>query len=700
MAQTILPAQQLAFGGVYLAGNPIGRPRGTASKCENFRVMPGGWLRLRGGRKYRVGLLGGSGEVQQIVTLAWHGIVACQIKRTNPNSVQWEWLNLPAGPTSYYFDPTNFEPISLAHDGGFALNNPVASASLSTYQVLYNGLGVRSATNSRPPFSMVGRYFGLDAYCPSGFAPSVSFQSGYGFNRVMERVVIWVGLYNTATAHYSNAVKAGEVSATGGLGTITVSNLSRLSAAFHGVAEQNELRYVFYATHDGGAYSIPYLIMNEALNGPFAVPVTQSSAALSLAAGTTNGWNLDETGEAPIDNFPPRPMKSLAYLNGRLYGVLMQGGLGGDAAFSYVPDSKELCGVVWSKAASDTHETAKVMGDPLQSWPLLNIAFTPTYEKPVAVYPAADGARLIVLTNTSTFTLEETSDGLHEWDTISRAHGIRNPATLRTTPYGVAWITQRNQIALLPAGASEVKILSDEYQELLKGTVRCADYIFSPRNLIDRYQVWLDSGKAVIHDFMIEGAGRAYTATGQDFTAAATAVDVQGRQYHIVAKNGIWTHESQPEDESIPTTDQNADGTKSEINGEYHRNWDDFGDSNLRKELPMVDVVGDGAPSAQLGGSPLAMTWYCDFEEVKDANEKTTSSMKTPQSYTDSTYRFKLAQGYRFWYKVVLKLRGHSQDDASFAAYPDMQTEGSRARNFYGSILRLLAFLGIGGNRA
>jgi hypothetical protein len=708
MSVNVKPVEQLEFRGVYTAGNPIQRPRNTAERCQNFRIMPGGWLRLRGGRTPRYNATGIVRQLHpfRLVDYAGSDYQLAQVDFGTEQSpdVQWHWFHLAtyvivAPPYQGY---TNVEDIATAHDSAFAKSNPAAVANLNDRPVMYNGLGVRDVSNSRPPFSHyhggVIRYFGLDAYCPVSL-PTVSFAAGAGNNEVLTAVKLYVGLYHEPTEHYSNGVYAGEITTTGGKGTITAENLSRLTYAYHNVTEQSELYYVFYATIDSG--EVPYLILNSSLNGPHKVAVTSSSLSLSVASGTTNGWVLDLTKEMPTENFPPRPMRSIAYVNGRLYGALMSGGSGSHADFKYTPDSRDMAAVCWSAAAGDSVDR-DFLGDPLQSWPLLNLAYTPSGDQPVIVAPADEGTLALVITPSSAFYLEEQADGLHDWTAISRVHGIKSPASLRVTDHGIVWVTQRNQIVLLRPGSRRLEILSTEYQSLLVGSVRCADYILDPVNLIDRYQVWFDTGASVCHDFGV--GGQAYSATNQDFTAASTAVDSAGRRHHIVAKDGLYTHEAQPETGLISTTDATFDASEQtysavEIDGEYIRNWDDFGDSDVRKEMPMVDVIGDGESSAALGASPITVEWYADFEQVTGANKRTATGARITQSTTVSTYRHKLANSHKFWFKLVFKLRGHSADGPT-ATYPALATEGSLASNFYGSILRLLWRLGVSENRS
>ena len=69
MSTTVKPSEQLEFKGVFTAGNPIQRPRNTAEVCENFRIMPGNYLRLRSGRVLRSAGYPVGGTVLQIAPL-------------------------------------------------------------------------------------------------------------------------------------------------------------------------------------------------------------------------------------------------------------------------------------------------------------------------------------------------------------------------------------------------------------------------------------------------------------------------------------------------------------------------------------------------------------------------------------------------------------------------------------------------------
>lgn len=692
MSVQVRPVEQLEFRGIYTAGNPIQRPRGTARRCANFRVMPGGWLRLRSGLQPRVYVGQKVQQIAPIRMLDWHGSEYQLVQVNNGGVVKWHWWSALTYVIADGF--TDVETIATASDYEFAKTNPAPMTNLIDRPVMYNGLGVRDASSSRPPFShytaLGARYFGLDAYCPAG-NPTVSWSPGTGYNKVLTRIKVYVGLYHEATAHYSNGVLAGTIGKQDGLGAIMVSNLNRLKYATHGPGETAELYYVFYATNDGG--EVPYLILNSTLDGPYKVPVTLGGTAASLSIDTTaeGGFVRNLAAEMPIENFPPRPMRSIAYVNGRLYGAPMLGGTSGGTGFNYRPDGRELASVCWSAAAGDSVETA-FLGDPLQSWPLLNMAYTPNGEQPCVVAAADDGVRVLVITPTSCFYLEEQADGIHEWITLSRVHGITNPTTLRTTKYGQVWVNQRNQIVLLAPDARDVQILSTHYQDVLSGeTVTCADYILDPLNQVDRYQVWFSGGGSVCHDFALDG--EAYTTTGPEITAAATLVDLRGYRHHVVANTGVYTHEGQPETGKVPAVDklydENGEIVEHEIEGYYERNWDDFADSDLRKEMPMVDLIGDGAATVE---------WYGDLEEVKEDNKKTVSGEQIKQSDTAQVYRYKLANAHKFWYKLAFRLTGHSEDCEGY--YPNPADEGDLPNNFYGSILRALWRLGIGKNRA
>jgi hypothetical protein len=699
-------AQPLLFKGVHLSGNPTRRPVGTASKCENLRVMPGNWIRLRGGRRARTNTVGGI--VTQIHPFRDPNFLGssshmAQVRYAGAGTARWTWFDL----ATYTIDPFGVFNIDLTFDGAWSLNNPAAIANIADRPVFYNGLGVRNGTNSRPALSSyyagIVRYFGLDAYCP-GLLPTVGFAAGAGANTVLTSVSISVGLYHEPTGHYSNAVAAGSIATTGASGTITVSNLDRLVPAFNNATEQAELFYVFYATIDG--LQTRYLILNSALNGPHKVAISATSASLSVAGGTTNGWVLDTTSEAPIDNFPPRPMKCLVSANQRLYAIPLDGGSGSGSDFSYVYGPRELGSIKWSKSSGDSTAT-KAVGDPLQSWPLENQLETPTMEYPLWAAPSLSEIDVIVWTAKSTLLLSELTNGVHRWEKLSGIHGISNPMTVRLTEYGLMWLNQRNQICLLESDTKDgLKVVSGDYQGLLRGkTPVCADYLLNPLHEIDRYQVWFSDGTSLCHDFAIRDSehplGHAYTCTSQDFTAAATLIAQNGSIHHCVAKGGFYTHESQPEDNLIPTTDQTFTDTTTQattttqINGEYVFNWNCQGDPTKRKQVRVVDFIGDGASSTALGARPIALRLWKDFQPIADAPLQYTA-IDGPQQETGKTfsYRVPIEKSWASVFKVGFTVSGHSSDHVTFDKHQPVEQQGDLARNFYGSVMEAAVLIG------
>lgn len=748
--------------------------------------MPGYWLRLRGGRKarYLIPLGGQAQQIHEFRAPGYSGSESHLIQIKYGTTPKWTWVSL----LTYAIDPFGILDIGTAYDSAWSASNPAAVTNLYDRPMFYNGLGARASNLSKPPFSTyysgVVRYAGLDAYCPAGTRPTVAFTAGAGYNVVGARVRIYVGLYNSSTDHYSNAVYCGAIADTATVtGTITVSDLSRLAYHYNNVTEQGELYYVFYATLDGLAYSVPYLILDSAMTGPLKVAVSSSTASLSVTGSFTNGWAVDVSKEAPYQNHPPRPMRSVAFVNGRIYGVPMQGGTGNAIAmptiydpdtvrndFTYPPTAKDMAGVVWSCSYSDDYVQSHP-GDPLQMWPTTNYTGTPTGDSPIIVAPSMDGQQVLVLTTRSAYYLTEAADGIHEWNTVSEIHGITNPLAFAKTRYGQVWVNQYNQLVMLLFGASDVQVLSDNFQNLIAGTVRGCDYLYDPLNHVDRVEVFLSGGTSICYDFAV--SGEAYTCTAKDFTAAKSIIDNSGKVHHVVAKTAVYTQESQAETKLIPTQDETyktvtdaaitaADNTltsataafvagdagkqinvagagaagvylsttiasvtnattveltapavttvtgataeftrivTTDVNGEYHRNWEDFGDASLRKELDSVEVIADAEVSAALADNPLQVEAYYDFEEVATNNVKQASVTKTEQSATDSRFRAILSNSNAMWFKFVYKMRGHAADDASFLNHVQSGSQGDLAKNFYGSILRKFYQVKQSGNR-
>ena len=691
MAQQSPPVPQYEFRGVYLAGNPADRPRGTASRCENLRVMPGYWLRLFGGRKGRWNL-----ATETILQLHPYRVLdlpgmdnfLAQIKAAN-DSVAWAVVALPTCTP----DSLNRQSIATANDGAWCRTHAAAVANLPDRPVFYNGLGTRDGNGSKPPLStMQGgtslRYFGLDCYAPSA-NPTVAWVASAGYNAVATSVKIWVGIYDSATEHYSNAIYCGAITTQTGTGIIRVSNLDRILPAWTDNTQRGELKWCFYATIDG--YNVPYQILNAAMLAPFTAAITETTADLSIASGTLNGWVLNVTGRAPTENYPPRPMKSLCYANGRLYGAPLNGGTGDPVPqlrpssdtprpdFTYRYQQPRDFARVYASAAWGDASRGDALGDPLQCWPLQNAFDVPSGDQPVIVAASPDTLRVIVITPRETLVLAEAADGIHEFDTISKLFGIGRAESFVTTAHGLVWVDQRNQIVML--GATGIQVLSLAYQALMVSPARCADYLIDPLNEIDQYRVWLEDGTCVVHDFL---TGEAYTATGQAYTAARTVNDATGRQWHLVANTAIYTQEGQPDASDAIKTGIETFTTGQSVAttypvGVYEQNWSDEGDATLRKELKQCDLIGDG--------NGVEITWRGDFQTAATENYGRMAKQKAPQSRTDEHWEFRPSGADRFWHKLKITMTATGTIPTS---HPQTGVQGDQTRNFFGSILRLL----------
>lgn len=705
MPQRSDPITAPYFLGIHTAGNPLRRAPWSAELCQNIRPMPGGWMRLREGRKARV-----STETGQILKIhPWKnrdypGDIGHLLHVNYAAVPKWKFLTLD----TYIINPLQDVTISTAYDSAYCLTHPAPACSFPGGVVYYNGLGVQNATNSRPPFSFNGRYFGLDAYCPST-SPTASYSAGTGKNHVLQSVTIWVGLYNDEMAHYSNAVEAGTIEATevGVDGTISVTNLNKLSIAYESAAELADLKYVFYATIDGYNNAVPYLILNSTLTGPHTVAVTETSASLSITTDTNVGWVLDLTREAPTTNYPPRPMRHIWYHGGRLYGILMPGGSGSGTYFSYVPTSRELAGVVYSANYSDAIESSFV-GNPIECWPLSNLAPTPNGEIPRMGWGSDDIDRNLVLTAHGTFLIQEQPDGIHEWYAVDRYVGIGDPQSfVGDTPHGSIWVDQNRRIVRLRFNAMAIEVLNANAPSVVTGAVKAADYILDPEHEIDRYQIWMDDGTSVVCDFALGNENypcEIYTYTGPNFTAAASSADITGTMHHMVANVGIYTHCVQPEGDVLTTDETFTTGqsrSSAEISGIWRENWADLSDPNLRKHFLEFDVVGDCDDSEALDGqSPISVSWYGDLDEISSDNKQFSKRVKTPQDASPYSYRYQFKDSNKKWFKLEIEITGHSSDDESYETYPSPSEEGLSAKNFYGSLMVLQKTVGSPVNRA
>lgn len=702
MAQQNPPIEQTQFGGVVTNGHPLQRPANSSTRCNNFRVMPGNWLRLRSGRVLRSQNFNAINRLHEVRLANGGGYVAHFQAIDKADGTSW-WQYLAVNDVSYM--GTYFEQISTAY--GHTLGAFPAICNARNRVIMSNGLGVRDGSTSRPALSQTFgdggiRYVGLDAYCPSASPNLSAVDSGAGTSSITYGRDIYVGLYNSATGHFGNGVFVGTVASsnpgtTTRKTTITVNALANLKRASHGTqlitdangsqimfsAEASEVYTVFYATTDGGAS--PYLLVD--ITGEV---VKSPAGAYQLDLDTLV---CSTTQEMPRFNHPPRPMGALAYANGRIYGVPMPGGSGGDSKFNYVWNDRQMAGVTWSAAADDSTST-DFLGIPEESWPLENFKATPNGERPKHIAATEDGTRVIVITQTGTFLLEETADGLHTWYTVSLKSGIWDPRSYAHTPYGLVWLNQRKQIVMLPHGATQLQVLSNDYAELLKApaTKAPATYLMDPENMVDRYQVWIGGGKSVCHDFLLN---QAYTTDGQDVTAAATLLDITLRPHHIICIGGrAYTQEGQADQGSaVPVADQQADGSYQDFTGEYIGQWLNYGESRARKEITEWSIIGDGGRSAELTDTPLTISWYGDLS----SQENKVVLKKMAQSDTDMAYLGKVSAGSKRWWKGKIKLQSHRQDAG--ATYVPNTGSGDLVPNAYGAIWESSLTVNPTGNR-
>src|SRR5574343_345191 len=99
MAQQDRANGPLTFMGVHLAGHPARRPTNTASYMHNLRPLPGGMLRLIGGRRARYYESTAAGTVMRLHEYkepTGFGFTS-QMRQFNngasPNVVKWQWFS-------------------------------------------------------------------------------------------------------------------------------------------------------------------------------------------------------------------------------------------------------------------------------------------------------------------------------------------------------------------------------------------------------------------------------------------------------------------------------------------------------------------------------------------------------------------------------------------------------------------------------
>lgn len=694
MAQKSPPVRQLSFGGIVTEGGVTSRPPDSAVVCKDFRIMPDGdgknFLRIRGGRESWIdGTTGSFKWIHEFRKAEFGGSVFHVVEHDG----KWKRANLATQALS------DIETIGTASNSN---PNPGAVTNVKDKAFWTNGLGTTVGGESLPALSSWDgtqlRYVGLDPYMPSGSLTVNFTPSGGGTTKLETHLKFWVGLYNSATGHLSNGVEAGEVvnpdKETTYEGTLSISGLSNMNRSDHDAGELGELYYVVYATLDGG--EVPYLLLNTA--GTDIEQTQSASINLAIDANAVSGVNTqDVTKEMPTENFPPRPMRRIAYANGRIYGSLKAGGAGGTQnGFTHVVPLSEETAVVWSSAADDVEER-EFVGVPEESWPLTNKKYTPNGEIPQIV-AETDGnyGTVLVITYGGTFLLEETIPGVHIWRDISRTEGIWDLRTFVDTPYGAMWLTQKKEIVLLKPGDDRLTYLSRAYSSLFRsgGSANpTAAYMYDPANYIDRYQIWWGLNKCIIHDFAV--GGQAYTYTNQAADSARTVQDAGGQAFHLIGiESKLYIHEVHPVTGVIPLTDEEAGGGTTEISGDWIGQWVNFGDSRLRKHLSHLSFTGDGDRSSALSGaSPVTITWYKDFSNVTHVLEPE----KEAQSDSDNAYGQRVSDGLGFWFKIRVQLAGHSTE----GTYYLWQDDGELSPNVYGSVHQLFMTVGPeSGNRA
>jgi hypothetical protein len=724
MGKQLQPATQFAFGGLYTADHPLKRIPGSASLCQNLTVMPGNWLRLAGGRKARVQAI----STQQIIQLMPISITQQYGYRYNLvqledsfGAVKLIRLSINAG--VFTLDESVIVEALLATWDD--VTSALAYAELPDSVVYKNGLGIRAAaasgTASFPAMSqwrpsattLTGevRYWGLYPVVEGG-TPLAVFNAGAGNNKVGTSLKIYVGLFNSATQHYSNGVSLGTLAPSSGTGTILAGGLNFVNYVTHSAAETAELYYVFYATLDG--YDVPYLILNSTLDGPFKVSVTDAGIpagiSLSIEAGTDNGWTLDATHRMPTKNYPPRAVASMCYVNGRIYYILSPFKNKSQAettTVEYIYTERELASVGWSAADGDS-KNQNFLGDPLESFDPNAASQVPSGQYPVTVFPAPDGVSCGVFSPTHTRLLRQQADGPHEWATVSDTHGIRTPNSNRMwckTRHGTCWVTQNNQIAILRPGTESVEILSSDYDGTIPpGTfVSCIGYQYDPLNNVDMVMVYYFSDslqRCLCHDF-----GNGVTTTTEPYalvTCYANMTDGDGNVYRVIGagdnvnKAGLYSIGGQPDHSfklytknDVFTSATTQAFTTSELpNGYYISNWVDFGDPSRRFEIPFLDIVGDGAVAPALLVPAVSAEFFTGFVGAVTPGAGTQLAFeKTKQELYDYVYRAKLLLRHHRWWKFGFTVRSHSADFGDYFSIPDFEGDLAFASNFYGAIM-------------
>jgi len=553
--------------------------------------------------------------------------------------------------------------IDQTHGGSFTQTRPAPICNVDDGIVIYNGLGVRDGSlGSMPPFTLYcvdnGQqiYLGLDCFVPIWTGPPFTTPTS-GAIKIVNEVTIYVGLFNTRTYHFSNVVKCGTMAAGEDLG-ITIGGLQNIKMHNHGPYEQGLQKYVFFGTVDLKNAQVGYLMMDP------LDPTMPLMANITDTSYTISNYILDVFKEAPVENHPPRPMRWVDFVEGRIYGALLPeaGASPSLPDFSYVPPTHYLPGIVWSAAASDVSETF-FLGAPEHAFPLDNFKSTPNTEQPIWGARSPEGKSLHVITETSNFIVFEDIDERHTFTEIPGRYGIKNTATYcARTPHGSIWETQNGEIVALDENAN-ISILSRPYQDKLRGkTSRAATHTLDPNNMIDRYELFFTDGTEWIHDFV---TGQGYSADG-DFHAARTLMDQSCRKYHICANKDIFTGAGQPDDpmgRERVKDDIVVGGvvTPQRRTGEHETHWIDFGDPSSIGNVAETHIHGD------VRSGNLSIHAWRDHEEPLPATgipNVMTTALFSAANYMVSVGKALLGSVYN------LKLRTRLVADATETWYP------------------------------
>jgi hypothetical protein len=662
------PPVYIPLTGVVTQVNPSA-PLPAAVHCHNFRIMPSVdgslWLRLFGGRKWRATFAGGLWkQFQEYRDPRVVGYLHHLMLKVTGTVVEWWSIVLET------WGGTLILNINQLFGGSYCRTNPAPTCNTNEGIVLYNGLGLRHETSgSYPPFSIylvdVNQlmFLGLDCYVSDISVPPVVSTYVAGGVTIVNSVSFYVGLFNTRTYHFSNVVYAGTLGPGTSLG-IQFNFLNGIHMNFHSAYEQGAQKFVFYATVDLQNAEVGYLMMDPA--NP-TMPITQDITELSKQIPN---YVLDVFKEAPVDNFPPRPMRWIAYVEGRIYGALLPGA--GESPlmpdFSYVPPTHYLAGIVWSAAASDVSETF-FLGAPEHAWPLDNFRATPNSEQPIWGARSPEGRSLHVVTQTTNYIVYEDIDERHSFTEIPGRYGIYNLYTYcERTPHGSIWETQNGEIVVLNESGA-IDILSRPYQDKLRGKVsRFATHTFDPPNMIDRYELFFDDGTEWVHDFV---TGQGYSADG-DFTGGKSLMDQGTKRYHMLGNRDLFTAAGQPDDpmgRELVRDDVvvGVTGTPTRRTGEYESHWMDFGDPSSIGNVAETHVHGD------VRSGNLTIHAWRDHQEPLDA----TGIPNVMTSAIFSAANYMVAVGKALLGSVfTLKLRIRLVADAVETHYPTMYQYG------------------------